>query len=47
MLKKLFDQRACIIAEALMLWAAGLKTMSSLNMGLDVGAKVKSLVFFI
>ncbi len=46
MLKKLFHQRAWIIAETLMLCDAGLKAMSGLNMGLDVGAKVKSLVFF-
>ncbi len=45
MLKKLFHQRAWIIAKAFMLCDAGFKAMSGLNMGLDVGAKVKSLVF--
>jgi hypothetical protein len=45
MLKKLFHQGAWIIAKALMLCDASIKTFVDLHMGLEVGAEVKCCEF--
>jgi hypothetical protein len=45
MLKKMFHQGAWIIAKALMLCDASIKTFVDLHMGLEVGAEVKCCEF--